>query len=230
MNRYLLTYSKKGNIRFVSHLDMQRLFKLILIKAEIDVAYSNGFNPHTRTNIVQPLSSGFEAERDYFEFETNAPQNQLELLAKLNANLPQGLFFTGIREIPVHSKYSTPLTESSEYLVYVPCKITKEALANFASRPEVYITKRDKKTKTMVEKNVKPWIYNLDVSPFGEGSLISMLVRCAANEAVNPAQLAESLLSFCVESYIKEDIRVTRTEIYIIENGTRTKLFEAETL
>ncbi|MBQ1888680.1 MAG: DUF2344 domain-containing protein, partial [Firmicutes bacterium] len=46
MNRYVLRLTKYGNMRFISHLDLHRLFKRSLKKAGIPVDYSKGFNPH----------------------------------------------------------------------------------------------------------------------------------------------------------------------------------------
>ena len=75
MSRYVLTFYKKGNMRFISHLDMQRLFRRVLYRANIPLEFSQGFNPHPITNLVQPLSLGFEAEKDYSFDEANEAIN-----------------------------------------------------------------------------------------------------------------------------------------------------------
>ena len=70
MKRYLLRFCKKGNTRFLSHLDIARLFKRAMRRAGIEPAFSNGYNPHELINIVQPLSLGYESESEYFEIDT----------------------------------------------------------------------------------------------------------------------------------------------------------------
>ncbi|MBR4143104.1 MAG: TIGR03936 family radical SAM-associated protein, partial [Firmicutes bacterium] len=100
MHRYLLGFYKKGNMRFISHLDLQRLFKRCIKRAGIEVAYSNGFNPHEKINIVHPLSLGFETDRDYFEIDTQKPYPEDRLVENMNLSLPEGIRFTFCREIP----------------------------------------------------------------------------------------------------------------------------------
>ena len=70
MDRYVLRFEKKGNMRFISHLDLVRLFKRAIKRAEIKVAYSNGYNPHELINVVQPLSLGYESTAEHFEMDT----------------------------------------------------------------------------------------------------------------------------------------------------------------
>ena len=45
MYRYYLEFSKTGNIRFISHLDLLRLFKRTFKRSGIELVYSQGFNP-----------------------------------------------------------------------------------------------------------------------------------------------------------------------------------------
>ena len=39
MNRYVLRFYKRGNMRFISHLDLGRLFKRAIRKAGIAIAF-----------------------------------------------------------------------------------------------------------------------------------------------------------------------------------------------
>ena len=50
MNKYLLRFYKRANMRFISHLDLGRLFRRAIKKAGIDVEYSQGFNPEKLTD------------------------------------------------------------------------------------------------------------------------------------------------------------------------------------
>ena len=100
MHRYLFGFCKKGNMRFISHLDLQRLFKRCIKRAGIVPAYSKGFNPHEKINIVHPLPLGFETDCDYFEMDTEQPYPEQQLVDSMNLALPEGIRFTFCREIP----------------------------------------------------------------------------------------------------------------------------------
>ena len=62
----------------------------------------------------------------------------------------------------------------------------------------------------------------------GDGYMLDMILRAAPNEVVNPLQLAESLLKFLGKEYLSEDIRVTRLDIYYLEEKELKSLYERE--
>ena len=228
MSRYVLTFYKKGNMRFISHLDMQRLFRRVLYRANIPLEFSQGFNPHPITNIVQPLSLGFEAEKDYFEFETKEKLLISTLLDRLNQALPEGIAFTDCKEIPHEKKNLSAVTECSQFKVFlVGTNITKNQLNDFLEQKEIFVLKRDKKTKQYVEKDMKKWIYFIsDPLNVEDGQLFEMILRAAPNETLNPAQLCDSLLKFVGQE--SDEIRITRTDLLYKENGKLLSLFDRE--
>ncbi len=226
MSRYVLTFYKKGNMRFISHLDMQRLFRRVLYKANIPLSFSQGFNPHPITNIVQPLSLGFEAERDYFEFETTEQLLVGTIVEKLNRALPDGIKFIECKEIPHEKKNLSSVCEYSAFKVYIAnVNISVDDINNFLDQKEIFVLKRDKKTKQYVEKDMKKWIYSFsNPTQLGDFKVINMILRAAPNETLNPAQLCDSLLKFLNQT--SEDVRIVRTELYFPENGNLVKLFD----
>lgn len=64
MNRFVLEFSKQGYIKYISHLDMLRLFKRTFKRAGIPLDYSKGFNPHPRMSFAQPLSLGYTSKQE----------------------------------------------------------------------------------------------------------------------------------------------------------------------
>lgn len=227
MSRYVMTFSKKNNMRFISHLDMQRLFRRVFNRAGIKLKFSQGFNPHPITNTVMPLSLGFEADCDYFEFETDEALDLSGLCGLLNESLPDGISFTDVKEIPHEKKNLSAVCEFSSYTVFVPgCSIDENTLNRFLAQDEIYVLKRDKKTKTMVEKNIKNWIFSVSVPRAKQdGQEFDMILRAAPNETLNPLQLTQSMLKFTKQE-IPVDIRITRTDLYYTEDGRLKRLFE----
>ena len=47
-NKYVIRFSKTGYVKYTSHLDLLRMFKRAFKKAELGLAYSQGFNPHPK--------------------------------------------------------------------------------------------------------------------------------------------------------------------------------------
>ncbi len=56
-----IKFCKIGNLQFISHLDLQRTFHRILVRANIPMWYTQGFNPHAKLVFGVPLSVGTES-------------------------------------------------------------------------------------------------------------------------------------------------------------------------
>ena len=224
MRRYLLGFYKKGNMRFISHLDLQRLFKRCIKRAGIEVAYSNGFNPHEKINIVHPLSLGFETDLDYFEIDTQKPYPEDQMVESMNLALPEGIRFTFCREIPHSSRNSSSITECSLYEAVLPSSQNLN-IDSFIIQDRVSILKKDKKTKKMVEKDVRDWIGRIELLEETQtGSRLSLLLRSAPNETLNPVNLLESLCAFSGCPFDRESVRVTRKDLFARKDGELVSL------
>ena len=224
MHRYLLGFYKKGNMRFISHLDLQRLFKRCIKRAGIEVAYSNGFNPHEKINIVHPLSLGFETDLDYFEIDTQKPYPEDRLVENMNLALPEGIRFAFCREIPHSSRNSSSIAECSLYEAVLPSSQNLN-IDGFIIQDRVSILKKDKKTKKMVEKDVKDWIGRIELLEETQtGSRLSLLLRSAPNETLNPVNLLESLCAFSGCPFDRESVRVTRKDLFARKDGELVSL------
>ena len=51
-----MAFKKTGMIKFISHLDTIRLFNRAIQRAGVPILWSEGFNPHQKLSIAQPLS------------------------------------------------------------------------------------------------------------------------------------------------------------------------------
>lgn len=60
-----LKYRKSGNAVFISHIDTLRGMVRAIRRAEINMAYSKGFNPHMLLFFSPPLALGISSEAEY---------------------------------------------------------------------------------------------------------------------------------------------------------------------
>ena len=211
MNRYLLTFYKKDNMRFISHLDLQRLFQRAIKRGNVKVAYSNGFNPHELMNIVQPLSLGFESEGELVEIDTEIPYEPKKLMESLNLALPEGIKFIDCIETERKNKDTTCPTKYAEYSLTFEDEtiLSKLKIDEFLNEDQIIIQKHDKKTKKLVDKDVKDMVQKL----YLEGNKLMMLVSCGSNKTLNPSNLIASLIKFSGIDCPAEYIRITRTKL-----------------
>ena len=56
-------FSKTGDMRFISHLDLVRLFQRACRRAGLPVAVTKGFSPRLKISILKALKLGVESTR-----------------------------------------------------------------------------------------------------------------------------------------------------------------------
>ena len=210
MNRYILRFYKRGNMRFISHLDLQTLFQRAIKRGDVKVAYSNGFNPHELMNIVQPLSLGFEGEEELLELDTLLPYECEDLIRRLNLALPEGIAFFRCEETERKNQSTSCPTRSAEYTAVFGEEISSKLhVSDFLSQSIITVLKRDKKTKTMVEKDVKAMILDLR----SEGNSVYLKLSCGSNATVNPVAVLTSLFEFSGQEFRQEECRISRIKL-----------------
>ena len=89
--RIIASFYKHEQVMFVSHLDMQRLFQRAFRRADLPLAYSNGFNPHPLLSFATALSVGYTSDCEYFDVMLSEYVSPAEFKRRVNAVLPQGV-------------------------------------------------------------------------------------------------------------------------------------------
>lgn len=91
MAAYRFCFRVCGVSKFLSHLDIIKLFNRALMRAALPVAYSEGFNPHPRLTFGPPRSVGIEGLAEWGELQLKEELPPEEVLRRLNAALPGGV-------------------------------------------------------------------------------------------------------------------------------------------
>ena len=84
-------YAKTGKLRFVSAIDLGRLWERALRKARLPIAYSEGFSPHPKVSFPDALPLGNASEAEYVELTFAVPVEPAAVLRSLNASFPPGI-------------------------------------------------------------------------------------------------------------------------------------------
>lgn len=87
----ILKFEKTSTAALAAHVDTLRAVTYIFRRANVDVQYSNGYNPHMELGFSAPLALGVESVCEYVSAKAD---NSFDLLERLNAVCPQGIRFT----------------------------------------------------------------------------------------------------------------------------------------
>jgi radical SAM-linked protein len=87
-----ILFDKTGMMRYISHLDLMRLFHRALRRTGFKLYLTKGFNPRPVVRIKNALKLGIEAEGQQAEFELEECVDKTVFISRLNHQLPEGIF------------------------------------------------------------------------------------------------------------------------------------------
>ena len=91
MYKVSFVFAKKNTMRFISHLDLMRLFMRAMRRAELPLKMTEGFSPHPKFSIKRALKLGLESDSEEASVvlkETILPE---EFKDRLQRQLPEGI-------------------------------------------------------------------------------------------------------------------------------------------
>ncbi len=89
--RYRVFYSKLQSARYMSHMDLNNVIQRALRRAEIQVAYSQGFHPKMLISYPSALPLGMSGKAECFEFKSRFLFGEDEFISRMNICLPSGV-------------------------------------------------------------------------------------------------------------------------------------------
>jgi len=217
MNKYLVTFTKQGYIKFTSHLDMVRLFKRNFKRAGIELVYSQGFNPHPNMTFGQPLSLGYESFCELLEFETVQFYTPEDIKERLNITMPKGIEIISCELFNEKTKSIASTCYEASYTIEIPTeepiKDLQEMINKFLAQKQIIVMKSSKKHRELTETDIRPKIKSLQAS-FHDNNII-MTTKLDAGSASNlsPEYLIDSFCKFSGITSERAAIKVTRTEM-----------------
>jgi radical SAM-linked protein len=166
--RARLRFSKLGKVRFTSHRDTARIWERALRRAELPVAYSEGFSPRPKLSFGLALSTGHESLGEYLDVELR-PDDADGLLvedlpARLDPTLPAGFAVQGAMEVgpgtPSLQEAVTSCTWRLEVIAPDPGEVGR-AVEQVLDGTELVVT-RERKGREVVE-DLRPALLDLSV-------------------------------------------------------------------
>ncbi|MBN1914061.1 MAG: DUF2344 domain-containing protein [Candidatus Omnitrophica bacterium] len=88
-------------MRFISHLDLMRLFMRALRRADFPLKISEGFNPHPKLSIKRALKLGLESENEEASIILKEPVDSADFKTRLQQQLPSGIRIKEASLIPL---------------------------------------------------------------------------------------------------------------------------------
>lgn len=113
-----IRFRKYGVMKFIGHLDIMRYFQKAMRRADIDIAYSEGFSPHQIMSFAAPLGVGIISDGEYLDIEVHSTRPSRESIDALNAVMVEGVEVTDYVLLPDKAKKSMAIVAAAEYDVW----------------------------------------------------------------------------------------------------------------
>jgi len=85
------SFSKKGLMRYISHLDLMRLFMRAMRRADLPLKMTEGFSPHPKLSLKRALKLGLESDNEEASIVLKFPVVPDDFKNKLQKQLPEGI-------------------------------------------------------------------------------------------------------------------------------------------
>ena len=218
-------YKKEDDMIFISHLDLQRLLQRAFRRAEINLSYSLGFNPHPKMSYANALSLGVESQGEYVDIEIEDDITVEEFLKRINEELPKGVeFVKGIEITPQTPSLSSQI-EYGEYLFNIDLEtplskeLVKARVLEFIKSESIMITKKNKKGK-LVENDIRPLIKTFDLVVLDDNrATFEAIIATGSKANLNINVLIPVLLGILDIKMDPKEVETIRRDLYAVKEG-----------
>jgi radical SAM-linked protein len=210
-------FKKVGNLQYISHLDLVRTMNKIIVRADLPLWYTEGFNPKPKMVFAAPLSIGSESVCEFLDLRLTERIDPEVAKARLNANMTE--------QMQVIEAYypDTAFTDLKwlSYTVLINTNGASEQLADKCNAvfggERIEVLKNTKSGERIVD--IKPLIRSAEA--FFENGLIRIeCILCAdPSSFLNPEYVITALKNgcgiLCAEDLTEESYSVMRNKAYL---------------
>lgn len=206
--RIRLAFSKQGALRYTGHLDLHRLWERALRRADLPIAYSQGFHPQPKISLASALPLGFASRAELVDVRLNQEIPLGEIAVRLKESLPPDLQILDITTIDEQAPALQTLVLSAHYEIHFIESVEPERLKQNAAAlllTETLIRERRGKTY-----DLRPLIEKLDLREDSNGEITLYMTLAARDGATGRPD--EVLLCLNISP---ENTRVERTALIL---------------
>lgn len=204
-------------MKFVGHLDIMRYFQKAMRRAEVDIAYSEGFSPHQKMSFAAPLGLGLTSEGEYMDIEVHQSKSSKEMVQALNEVMVDDIEVLSFKKLSDSSQNAMASLVAADYRLTLrkeePFKQRQreklfQEIETFLNQESIPIMKKTKKGEKEID--LKSLIYHFSVK---EDSLF-LTVAAGSAENVKPELIVETFFNAKGQQMPEFYFQIQRLELY----------------
>lgn len=217
-----IKYAKNEKGRFLSHLDLLRTMERVFRRANLPLAFSEGFNPHPKVSFGSALAVGVTSEGEYLDIELNRLIQLDDIKKRLINAVPSGIDILEIKTIEKKGKSLTAQINLARYRIHIP--LENELSSNDLDKiiknindSETLIVNRAGK-RGLKQVNIKDGIYYLKGWLMEKTLVLEADLRTGSQGNVRPEELIRIIEEFGgIKRY--GNCVTHRIGLFILEDG-----------
>ncbi len=196
--RIQFRFSKGAAVRFISHLDLMRALERAMRRADLPLAFSQGFNPRPRISVYIPLPVGSTSDAELGNIDLAERLETDEVMRRLNDALPPAIRVIEAEEIPHEGAHAASKIDTAEYQVEAaaPAALNEAALrdgvsAFLATEAWPYLRRGQKGDKQV---DLRPPVLALAVEDVEEDrATLAMTLNIGGEGGARPREIVAAL-------------------------------------
>lgn len=186
--RLAVRFAIDGDLRFLSHRDMMRMFERALARAEWPVRFTEGFNPRPRLSLPLPRSVGMASDDEWLLVELAQAVEPAEALRGLARQVPVGIRLLGA-VVPEADAPPQPVRVCYEVALKEPPSGLDGAITAFLACDAWPVTRTSPENRPARTLDIRPFVEAL----VHDGDRLEIMLRVTPQGAARPSEVLDSL-------------------------------------
>ncbi len=203
VKRYRLYFTKLEKARYLSHLELVRLFIRAFRRTGIDLVYSGGYHPMPKVSFALALPVGTESMSEIIDIQVNNIQNRSLAIERLNKELPSGIRVHFIEEISIRNP--SPQVKESYFNIKIDGSFNKEDLDKFLRSKTCLVIKQHRRGDRIVD--IRSQVKGINLLSKDE---VELVLRHGKGPEMKPAEIIKEV--FALSNSQIEGMRILKTK------------------
>lgn len=209
-----IKFCKIGTLQFISHLDLQRTFHRVLVRANIPMWYTKGFNPHAKLVFGVPLSVGTESMCEMADLKIERKIGLDDVKKQLNEQLTDEMY---VLEAYYPSTKFADIAYADYTITLNSPKINADSAVKVSSlfSSPIMMTKKSKSGEKEVD--ITGFIKKMTVNAVDGSLTINTILSAGSTENLNPEYIVTAVknaLDIFSSDPMTDSYRIMRNRVY----------------
>lgn len=197
VGQFICRYRKRGQLRWISHLDLKRTFERAMRRARLPLVLTRGHNPHPKLSFGPPLPLGVTSDVELLAIRLSEAMEAGQLKDRLNGQLPDDLEVVETWAVPAYRKKETfGDIEVAQYEVVLKGNLDaadlRTRLETVLGRRELIVQRGGERPERTVD--LRPLIFSLEVVGSAEDEMgLRMRLRTGSHGGARPQEVTAVL-------------------------------------